>query len=293
MVWDSEELKKSMKEQPEVYADIARKKVDDDLDSKPIVILDDPNTGKTLIASLKDHADKGRMRSYSKSSLVSNPRIEMFSPHQYFVIVGDHADALFPVFSGDRLEASPMWTIEHAVYWHMLQHRGRVPSGKRLADMMAKYFSNKIPDTYMGGLRPRGIEAVLVSNPSEDRILPKDKGEDTRIYAMERSSNGDTLVVRGIGGKGAFYASSQSIWSVYEDALKKIGKGKRKKRLNLDDRMVAATKAVLSSNMVLQQHHSMVDIVTVPFEPPKGNKSKARYDPDFVEKIYDRAMALR
>jgi len=191
------DLGKLIRESSEIYAEVMRKKIDDDLDSRPILAVDDPSTGKVLVISLKAYPDKGRSKGYSGSKLMANHRLIPFDDQQYFVIIGEEEDLMYPNHAG----VLPMSEVYDHVFRHKVKHRGLCPAADELAQVMSVCLSSKIPDAYPHGTRPRSVETLLISNPRKKNRLPKEESPETKIYALERSADGNSLVVRGISLK--------------------------------------------------------------------------------------------
>lgn len=297
------DLKELIREQKEIYANGMRKKIADDFNQRPILVVDDPTLNKVLMMSLKLSPDLAKTEKSENAMFTSNYRIMPFNPQQYYILIGEKYDLNYPLSTHSPDHGSlPMAAIEHEAVRHIVKTKGACSPGNQLAEVMSHYLSDPVVDAYPSGSRPRAIQAVLVSNPAAAYRLPKERYPDTKIYIMERTRFGDSLVISAMTGTvkdPAHYASDITLWEDYQESLQLIhkenhvkGSQRRKKNiLTLDDKMTAGIAALMAH--VNNVSYSLIDAVTVPFELPEGNKSHARYDFEYIKPLFARAEKLR
>lgn len=304
MINSGKELREYQEREQPTFTEIARNFIREDHTARPIITIDDQDSGRVLLVSIK--AELETNTSHSPALYLGNPRFEVIAPDQaYFAITGDRRDAEeFPILVGEHSGELPIETTKRKVYAHAHDSPNRVIPGYELARFMAKCLSSPIRYTTgeSDSLRPRRIEALLVSNPLKENRLPIESHPKIKIYELALNTTGTQLEVKGmIPGIShpAYFASRPEIWDVYKDNLNHL-KGKRKG--NLDDKITAAIAAVLFSastnrlNLEQTDPHetivipaSLIDVVTVPFVPPPGNKSRVRYDPELIKPLLNRA----
>lgn len=304
MINSVKDLREYQEREQSTVTEIARNFIREEHTARPIIAIDDQDSGRVLLVSIKAALETNT--SHSPALYLGNPRFEVIAPDQaYFAITGDKRDVdEFPILTGEHSGQLPIDATKRKVYAHAHDSPNRVIPGYELARFMAECLSS--PIKYNTGesdsLRPRRIEALLVSNPPRKSRLPIESHPEIKIYELVLNTTGTQLEVKGIiPGKShpAYFTSRPEIWDVYKDNLKHL-KGKRKR--SLDDKITAAIAAVLFSastnRLSLEQTDtgstivvpaSLIDVVTVPFIPPTGNKSKVRYDPKVIEPFLNRA----
>lgn len=297
------DLKELIRDQKEIYGSNMRRRIMDDLNRHPILVIDNSELHTVLMMSLKSSPDMTKTEKSEESLFTSNKRIQLFNSQQYYILVGEKADLNYPLsMIGPHSGALPMAAIEHYAAQHVVDTKGLCSPGDRLAEEMSRTLSSPVYDAYPSGSRPRAIQAVLVSNSRASDRLSKEEYPDTKIYLLNRDHFGDNLIVEGVKGgvkDPAHYASDKSLWEDYQESLKLIlkekkvkGSQQRKKEvLTLDDKMTAGIASLMAR--VNTVSYSLIDAVTVPFEPPQGNKSYARYDPEYIKPLFARAEKLR
>ncbi|MDP3733741.1 MAG: hypothetical protein Q8R37_00800 [Nanoarchaeota archaeon] len=298
------DLKELIRDQKDIYASGMRKKINDDLNHRPILIVDNPDLNKVLIMSLKS-APVMEMNKTVKSEkfFPSNRRIVPFNPYQYYIVIGEESDLDYPISNaGPNNGVLPMALIEHEVF-NPIAKTGVCVPGDQITEVMRTALSSKVHDAHPSGSRPRALQTILITNPPPAERLSKENYPEVKIYVLERTTPyGDDLTVNALTGtkkNPAYYASDLTLWDGYQKSLKHLlreGKAKgssRKKMVTIDDKITAAISAFLAGQRVNYIGHSIIDVVTVPFERPDGNKNYARYDPEYIKPLFDQAEKLR
>lgn len=298
------DLKDLIRDQKEIYASGMRKKINEDLNHRPILIVDNPDLNKVLVMSLKSAPGMEMNKTaQSENFFPSNRRIVPFNPYQYYIIIGEESDLDYPISNtGPNYGVLPMAIIEHEVF-NPIAKTGVCVPGDQITEIMRNALSSKVHDAFPSGSRPRALQTILITNPTSAERLSKENYPDIKIYVLERTvPYGDDLTVKALTGtkkNPAYYASDLTLWDYYQESLKHLlreEKAKcspRKNRVTIDDMITAAISAFLAGQHVNYIGHHIIDAVTVPFGRPDGNKNYARYDPEYIKPLFDQAEKLR
>ncbi|GEM_PF-5359154 len=293
----SESFARELIDRQREYAEVARKTVDDDGERRPLIVMDNPCEGKVLIATLRHIPDAAKGRTYSSRQIIDPQRIEPLNDHQYVVFLGDKNDLIPPLHCTEWKNLSALEAIKYYAAHTQEKDGGKPPKASRLASVIGGFLSDPIDTGYRmtESVRPRSLEAVLVSNPSDGKRIANDSSSKTRIYVIEQSIDVTPLTVVAVETKPqepGYFCTSEGISEEFKSILK--GLVGKKKNSTIEQMIVAAIAAIANSPSVSRMGHpSEFDITTVPFERPDRNESYDRFDAKFLAPLYERAMKLR
>ena len=297
--FSAKELRSLIKEGPKIYREVMRSHIDNYFEAHPSLIVDDADSGKVIAVSVKGSPVR---ESSSEPGLITNKSvcIKPFSTNQqYYVLIGDDSD--FNSSLANKIH--PMAMVQEFITRYQLNSNGIPPPGRALADVVRQCLDDKISDAYPSGNRPRNVEVILISNPSPDNQLPRED-YTPKIYLLQHAQERDNVIIQAMQttrNNPAHFCHREAIWQDYLDYARELktgtGKSRRVKRFTQEDKdlklkITAAIAAVMTYSRVKTEGPSIVDVVTVPFEPPVGNKNRARYDVEFVAPLYERALQL-
>ncbi|MBS3116755.1 hypothetical protein J4421_04125 [Candidatus Woesearchaeota archaeon] len=283
--------------QRRVFSEVTRKLTEEDNAKAPLLVIDDCSTGKVVVVTLRPIPDTVKGRVYSSQRTILAPdKIEPLNEFQYFVLFGDRSDTLYPLHSTEWQGFQPLDAIRTYASRHPERNKNILPPGERLAQVFADCLGDPVATEsfHINSLRPRALEAVLISNPPLEKRFPKDRYSSTRIYVIEQSTDVTPLTIVGIQStaqESGYFCTSQQVWDAFVDHRKSL-QGK-KRPLTIEENIIAAIAAIANAPGVTRiGHPSEFDITTVPFEKPKDNKLYDRFDPEFLAPLYERAMKL-
>lgn len=292
---NAHELKDLIKHQPQVYRDVMHSHIDNYLETHPFLIVDDAESGKVIAVSVK--GSPAREQS-DEPTVNKNVCIRPFPPgkkigEQYYLLIGDDSDFNVPLSKNGLF---PQAVIMEYITRYQLDHNGISPPGTRLADVIRENLNDKLSDAYPSGKRPKNVEAVLISNPLPENML---SGEDysARIHILQHEEDGDNVIMAQPLRNPAHFSSRGVIWDNYTDNLKALTGSSPKRRgrtkpMGLETKLTAAIAALITDQHIQAAGPSIIDALTVPFIPPAGNKSRARYDLEYIAPLYERALKL-
>ncbi|MFC1752754.1 hypothetical protein ACFL96_05095 [Thermoproteota archaeon] len=267
-----------------------------DLGTRPFLVVDDPEAGKVLGIALKAPQPDQSPVSY----FAGNVRIRPLNNQQYYIIYGDESDFRSPLIGSDEeFRSSPESELKYFAFSKRTQTK-KLPQGMEMAKIARRCLEDKVGGSLIGEARPRYCELVLITNPYEENIPPADESRDTHIYMVSHGGTLDQVTLdcrQSIEYEDniipAYSVSDNGLWDLYS---KKTGEHDTK---SMEDKLVCGTAALLEYMAIVGQdkeafniNPTLIDMVTIPFEPPEGNSSNARYDPSFVVQIYERALDI-
>jgi len=288
------ELQETLEGTLNLYEKAINKRVRGDFEIRPILAIDDTESRRVIAVTLKSAPGGRRKASMGDSTIRGNPRIRPFDNQQYYVIVGEESDLLFPLSVHGFDDALPIPTIKEFVFQHKIMYGGKSPPGLALAQIMSTCLSDKIHVEEFR-LRPRGVEAILFTNPYSNNRLPKEKDSEIGIYVLKWSADKDCLVIEQKEQKGktpAHYSSKEVVWKSYKSLTKKFKEQTGKEQLTLREKLIVGVASFVATSSVKIYDHSVFDITTIPFEPPPGNANNARYDHKYIQSLHKAALKL-
>jgi len=160
-----------------MYADIARRIVEDDVEKRPVIVADDPLTGKVLVVTLKPVPDMAKGWASSGQQIIGPPRIESLNSEQYLVFMGDRNDLLHPLVGTKWAGSQPREIIKEYVAKET-EKRKKIPEGEELARIIHECLNDPIhTGSYItDSFRPRHLTTALISNYSSERNSESCKG---------------------------------------------------------------------------------------------------------------------
>ena len=288
---DLEKLRWQVEIVPLIQAAVLHRKVDASLSSRPLLAFADPDSGKVIAVAVKARQLRERKEESSSSVKFYRPRIQPFDHQQYYLLIGDEEDL---DYEEEGVETHLFSSAYHHVFSYKQDYRGASPPGKELAALIGNCLDKRIKEND-GQRRPRNIEALLLSNSESQNRFSDEKDPQIKIYHLERTLEANTIVVKGItsaSGSPAYFSSSKKVWKGFCRHLDQIRKHRPEKKDDLDNKIAAAIAALASASdkgITAEE----VDAVTVPFTPPPGNKSYARYDIEYLQPLYELAVKAR
>ncbi|MBI4738081.1 hypothetical protein HY772_00685 [Candidatus Woesearchaeota archaeon] len=304
-----------IKKLPKIYSDIMHSKISEDLRERPVLAFYDPRAGVAIVASKQYEPVSGREEGGSNPALAaSRSRIAYLKNSIYFVIIGDSAEFEYPCSRDDQL-TTPRVVLEELVFHHEMRYRGELPANVDIARTLRDCIDQKIDQGLTGVFRPRYCEALLVVNAPPGSRSVRDYNKDARasLYRIVHDRTGDNVVVNEMmpGECGiSYYASQVQLWGDYKAKLSMLRRRQQYSRrkgsaadtrmprlleefdVHLLERLVATVAALTAHEEEGKFNPASIDLVTVPFVPPKGQKARDRYGPEYLLSLYEEAKKL-
>ncbi|MBI5397912.1 hypothetical protein HZB03_00480 [Candidatus Woesearchaeota archaeon] len=305
-----------LKKLPKIYGEIMHSKISEDLRERPVLALYDPRVGVAIVASRQYEQSSGRDEGGSNPALAAySSRISYLKNSIYFVIMGDSAEFEYPCIRDDQ-STTPRVALEELVFHHEMRYRGELPASADIARTLRDGIEQKIDQGITGTFRPRYCEALLVVNaPLKSRsVRDCDKGLRAALYRIAHDRTGDNVVVNEMrpGESGvSYYASQAQLWDDYKAKLATLRRRNQASRrkgsatadarmprmlenldVRLQERLVAAVAAITMHEEEEKFNPASIDLVTVPFVLPKGQKARDRYGVEYLVPLYEAAKML-
>lgn len=308
-----------IKKFPRIYGDILHSKISDDLRDRPILAIDDPRIGVTIVASKQYQQGSGREEGTSSvTPLTQCSRITYLHEGIYLVIMGDPSEFAYPIACEDTV-ISPRVALEEFIFHHIMRYNGELPPSDDIAEIVRDCIEKKVDEGFAGMLRPRYCEALLIVNPAAKSRSIREDSVRAAMYRVAHDRTGDHVVTNKmlpLDNGVCYFASQAQMWEDYKAKLALLRrkknasvpkKGHKSKgasaemklprpleNLNplLCEHLIATVAALSLHEQDKEFNPAGIDLVTVPFVPPRGQKARDRYCLECLRPLYEIAKAL-